>query len=117
MELLNTFLTITAILVGGVVLFIQMRSGAAKASADSNDILRGLVGDQKIEIDKLRARQHALGNELQKLQLQFETMKQERKYLGQLITLALAEHFAANPEAAKAAQAIISGDAIKTSEQ
>lgn len=115
MELLNTILFFSTLLVGGVVLFIQVRSGATKAAADSNDILRKLVEDQKLEIDKLRTRQHELGNDMQKLQLDFETIKQERKYLAQLITLALAEHFAANPEAAKAAQAIVSGESLKPS--
>ena len=96
-----------------VYLVVFFKRGASQASIESNDILRGLIEDQKAEIIKLRERQHDLGNKMQVMQIDIETIRQERKYLSQLIGLALAEHFANNPEAAKAAKAIVRGDMAK----
>ena len=93
-----------------VYLVVFFKRGASQASIESNDILRGLIEDQKAEIIKLRERQHDLGNKMQVMQIDIETIRQERKYLSQLITLALAEHFANNPEAAEAAKAIVRGE-------
>ena len=67
---INTFLLIGTLLTGVAIIWVQVRRGASDAAADSNVILRGLIRDQKFEIDKLRERQQVLSTEIQSLRLE-----------------------------------------------
>jgi len=109
----DTLILFGAIAAGLVYIVVTLRKGATEATNESNDILRGLIEDQKQEILKLRQKQHDLGNSMQKLQLQFEQLSSERKQLTQLIVMALSEHFSGQPEAVKIAQKLVEGSTIE----
>lgn len=109
----DVLVLIGTIAVGLVYVTVAMKRGSNDASRESNEILRGLIEDQKSEIVKLRERMHSLGNDMQKLQVKFEQLSAERKQLSQLVVLALAEHFAGKPDAVRIAQALVSGDGLK----
>jgi Mg2+/Co2+ transporter CorB len=81
--------------------FKRGRDDASHASNESNDILRGLIDDQKQEIAKLRERYHEMGNKLQLIQLQVDHLTVQRDYLERLIHGALLEYFAKDPAIAK----------------
>lgn len=81
----------------------KFRSGSSKASIESNQILRGLLDDQKQEILKLRERAHDTENKVQGLVLKIQILEDRRNYLENLVQTALLTYFKHDSQAAAAA--------------
>jgi hypothetical protein len=106
---INTFLLIGTLFVGVIYLFVFFKRGASQASVESNEILRGLIEDQKAEIKTLRERSHAQGNQIQLLMLKIEKFE----YLEKVVNLALLEHFSNQPEVVEAVKKVLMGSEKK----
>lgn len=110
---INTFLLIGTIFGGVVYLVIFFKRGASEASIESNEILRGLIEDQKAEITKLRQRSHDLSNQMSALKLKVQTLTDRRDYLEQLVVMALSKEFSSDPSLAQTVKDLV--DEVKVS--
>lgn len=104
---INTFLLAGTLLAGMVYLFVFYKRGASDASIESNEILRGLIDDQKAEIKQLRVRSHDLANELTAVKLQVQMLTDRRDYLEQLVIMALNKEFSNDPSLAKTVKDLV----------
>lgn len=103
----NTFLLISTIFGGVVYLIVFFKRGASNASIESNEILRGLIDDQKEEIKKLRERLHDVTNEMTALKLQVQVLTDRRDYLEQLVVMALGKEFSNDPSLANTVKDLV----------
>jgi len=116
MNAIETFISIILGL-GGVIATISYLIGSgrrgqneqSKAAGESNDILRGLIDDQKQEIALLRKRYHDIISQMTAVKLQVQILTDRRDYLETLVTNALNDHFRTDPAMAKAVKRIIGG--------
>ena len=106
---------ITSFIVVAIVVYLYAKSGSNQVAKESNDILRGLVDDQKEEILKLRQRLHDLTNQLTGIQLKVEHLAVRRDYLEGIMITALRAHFSADPTIADTVKQTL--EAIKTTEK
>ena len=104
---INTFLLAGTLFGGIVYLFVFFKRGASDASIESNEILRGLIDDQKEEIKKLRERLHDVTNEMTSLKLQVQVLVDRRDYLEQLVVMALNKEFSSDPALAKTVRDLV----------
>lgn len=80
------YLSIIAVIVPAVALVVIFyKYGTNKAAKESNEILRGLIDDQRDEILKLREKLHGHGNDIQNLQLSLGKLTGENKTLRELL--------------------------------
>jgi hypothetical protein len=104
---LNTILITGTVASVVVYLLLSLWRGNGKSVKESNELLRGLVDDQRQEILKMRDRVHLLTNELQAVKLQVQHLTDKREYLEKLVHMALLEHFSRDPRVAQAAREAI----------
>lgn len=104
---INTFILLGTLFVGIIYLVVFTRRGASQASVESNQILRGLIEDQKEEILRLRTRQHDTDNRITAMQMQMDSLATKRDYLEKLIHAALVSHFSRDPSIVKTVQSLV----------
>lgn len=70
------------------------------AAKESNEILRNLIEDQKLEITKLRAVQETMQSKITDMQAQIAELNARRSFLEGLISESVNHYFETHPEMA-----------------